>query len=1117
MAETDDDALAELVTRLSDGEFVEYLLDSDAAEEIVRWVQEETGIKSRSLIRVFIKQLLKVAVGRGKVFAESKAASLSTSAYKFLRGIKGFQFIARGLLAVLDKVINKQLDEQLLKDIIAGRRPARDAAEAQTLSREFCAQMSVLADLEQLTRELAASLQEQQHPQPRLDLPLFPVTAATRMHFAARSVPFLGRDREFQALRNYLTDSSDFSWWLMTGPGGLGKSRLALEFCLRHGNAWRMGFLPGNIGSFDWAAWQPEEPTFIVVDYAANRAAEIGNVIRAMYFRAESPAAPVRLLLLERQVDDGWWKQFLGDQGTRDRHAVELSRYAEPLALEPMTRDQLIEVMTHVSPGLGDASREHLSEVAGRLAEIDPKGRPLFAAVAADAIEHGRNLREWDAEQLLGDLLGRERDRTWARVGAGSAEENLLALATLANGLPLSTVKEPPAGLELPAPDKALQTRYEAMTGKVLDKTFQPLEPDIVGEYFVLEHLRDEGVFGEPLLPAFWDVAFRQGDPFVLLSRVVQDFPSHPTTFALATQCFESIRLEEQLDDWLVQTWFMRWADLPPTAVRAGHFELADQLITAFGSWAEHNVGAINPVHKAPYPIVLWYGGSAALTAVGYVAQTHYQEAYALTQRFVAFLDRTAAGSGEQSDDMQRFEVLALEALLDEAAADMDDEQVKWLAGRVDQLDPAHFSHDREVRTAGDAILHLLDLHEDAPDAEWARWREKLRQFAPEAASDPVHAGLRVRLLVRELTRLHNQGAPSEKRIACLDEMADRAMVPGIDVKILEDVANRFANDIVFNAEEYGPEASKRLWLRFEGLFPPCPEDIRNALLIVAASGVVPVLIPGDIDAAASIAEALHIDDDPHVNEKIRVHYGVIQQALGRACFANDRPDAGIARLKELDDLVAQHPEEPHLTTIRDQLLLDFMSSLAGQGDLVGALNLFMERYAEMGITIKPEYAEMRYWQSRVAAVACELLCLTGDVEQSVQVYNFLSGLRRTIQEESIDSVVQSLRRSLAAKTLYKNAQVALQLLEEWAGEEPAGESAQTRASWLLSGLELTAAATKMDDGKTAHRAAYAISGLLDDPGVLSAAREMVNAESEGALEGAIEVAQQLLPQPAPG
>jgi hypothetical protein len=47
--------------------------------------------------------------------------------------------------------------------------------------------------------------------------------------FSQKTIPVLGRKREFQALTAFLAAPAPFSWWVIVGDGGTGKSRLALE------------------------------------------------------------------------------------------------------------------------------------------------------------------------------------------------------------------------------------------------------------------------------------------------------------------------------------------------------------------------------------------------------------------------------------------------------------------------------------------------------------------------------------------------------------------------------------------------------------------------------------------------------------------------------------------------------------------------------------------------------------------------------------------------------------------------------------------------------------------------------------------------------------------------
>jgi len=141
--------------------------------------------------------------------------------------------------------------------------------------------------------------------QPKLFLGFPPPDAAglNRFYYGARKVPFVGREQEMSRLGEFLDDQRPFVWWLVAGAGGFGKSRLALELCLRREPAWHTGFLRDWNGG-ELAEFQPERPTLLVIDYASARAEELGQVARRLFERGRQLSAPVRLLLLERDMEE---------------------------------------------------------------------------------------------------------------------------------------------------------------------------------------------------------------------------------------------------------------------------------------------------------------------------------------------------------------------------------------------------------------------------------------------------------------------------------------------------------------------------------------------------------------------------------------------------------------------------------------------------------------------------------------------------------------------------------------------------------------------------------------------------------------------------------------------
>lgn len=373
---------------------------------------------------------------------------------------------------------------------------------------------------------------------------------ANRFTYTARRTEFLGRDAEMQQLQDFLTSPAPFRWWLMTGQGGVGKSRLALEFCRdartdkrppaqpaaspwwrallcgkgRPGQGkptgtartatasqpWTSGFLlldeaHKQTDAAQLAAcvdplqhWQPDSPTLIVVDYVGERPKYLGMVIRTLSMRQDL-AHPVRLLLLERDADGLWWHAFDASDAP-GRNLMDQTRHADPLALTEPDEDALWAILSTMSNG----QAKDRTDLLGQLKEIDPHCRPLFAAFLGDAIAGSGPSRRWDRAALLKDVLERNETHFWTPNGITEADKLLLCLATLTSGAFADWLNTPAlTAPDFPDPlpslrDPDLQERYRIMTGSDLQhidgplgrrSLFPALKPDLLGEFFVLQYL----------------------------------------------------------------------------------------------------------------------------------------------------------------------------------------------------------------------------------------------------------------------------------------------------------------------------------------------------------------------------------------------------------------------------------------------------------------------------------------------------------------------------------------------------------------------------------------------------------------------------------------------------
>lgn len=369
---------------------------------------------------------------------------------------------------------------------------------------------------------------------------------STLQRFSPRNprVPFLGRQRELAALDTFLTESSKpFVWRLITGSGGTGKTRLALEIC-RQANrwGWQTGFLPdgfkADVAFLD--SWCPEVPTLIVADYVLKRIADIRLLTARLGWRKDLP--PTRLLLVEREADERFDRQFYGSNQS-DRDAITCARYARPSVSVTERSDDDIWSLVEGCPWRADGKHVALArkELFAQLGRLDGQRRALVAMVLADALaESPQRGGLGGLEDELRELLHRERDHLWPvelavagrRVGEADADV-AIAFATMINGLGLEEIKLLKEKHHQAISDSTLKFCARAIGKLFTDqrKKLEKLEPDLIGEFFVLETLqRDpENPFAE--FPYGWmpETAWRSraGAMAEFVTRATQNFPAH--------------------------------------------------------------------------------------------------------------------------------------------------------------------------------------------------------------------------------------------------------------------------------------------------------------------------------------------------------------------------------------------------------------------------------------------------------------------------------------------------------------------------------------------------------------------------------------------------------------
>ena len=286
---------------------------------------------------------------------------------------------------------------------------------------------------------------------------------------------------------------------LITGAGGLGKTRLALEACRqRIDEGWHAGLLDSDLTDKELSSgWQTlkdqNKPMLIVIDYAETRQNHVLTLIKAMI---EKPSAmPVRVLLVARDAGE-WWDTLVARDAVCE---TLLCSYATsgPYVLSPLYQDKpqrqiaYQQALTAFSKALNVTAPNFTPDLGA--SHFD---HPLYLQMAALLALHGEQAHT--AKGLTKALLNHER-RYWQNLFADSALANpvqlaqqLLTLATLAGGY--TTAKE--------AFRNWLSTYENLVTEAEFNQLFdnlaplypgkqgmQAIRPDLLGEALIADSL----------------------------------------------------------------------------------------------------------------------------------------------------------------------------------------------------------------------------------------------------------------------------------------------------------------------------------------------------------------------------------------------------------------------------------------------------------------------------------------------------------------------------------------------------------------------------------------------------------------------------------------------------
>ncbi len=343
------------------------------------------------------------------------------------------------------------------------------------------------------------------------------------------AIPFVGRTVELTRLWAFLRDDAPFRWWMITGPGGMGKTRLARQLCQQAATAgWTVGFL--RKGQVPAPGWAPSRPTLIIADYASENGPKVRELAGTFLHHTDQNAPVIRLLLVDRQESDAFRQEFLRDD---EEALIERCFAPAPFPVPAPSRDQLW-TMVQSRPWTDDHQPLQLTpaDFFDRLTRLDRAERPLVAMILADQPD-----LSGDLDQVLRKFLHRYRNHFRPSTHMQDDSDAVIAIATMLGKTTETLLIEFAIKLKREITGRELSACAQAIgspppRGRELDG----IQPDLIGEFFALETLAGHPNDPQPPPLAWIAQTAWQHHPGAMAAfalRAIQNFPRHPAIFLL--------------------------------------------------------------------------------------------------------------------------------------------------------------------------------------------------------------------------------------------------------------------------------------------------------------------------------------------------------------------------------------------------------------------------------------------------------------------------------------------------------------------------------------------------------------------------------------------------------
>lgn len=374
-------------------------------------------------------------------------------------------------------------------------------------------------------------------------------------HYRNDIITFRGREEEQKEIYSFLDDERKLLWMSISGDGGSGKSKLMYHMTqkLESNDCWKVIWLGKESLKSIMSKDKFEYPInlLFVCDYGGQFAEQLGDFIERLCEFKKTYSEKIRLVILEREgfaqdsdeiLEPMWYIRF--KRGLNRKHYIDISAFNRnnSMNLNPLNDNDFRKIVEdYLIKKDKSLSDEEINTVIKKAHEIDDRktgARPLILLFVADAVADGKEAKNWDLNKLVEHVINRYEDN-WKNVicngdeGLFEAVKEITVYATAVGGWDMDEELEEP--LKKSVEMFCERDNIREIICAVCEKSeytgiWYPFEPDIVGEFYVLNYLTEKmkkpKMIWKKYISDFSDICWKNGSALFawFLSRCVQNY-----------------------------------------------------------------------------------------------------------------------------------------------------------------------------------------------------------------------------------------------------------------------------------------------------------------------------------------------------------------------------------------------------------------------------------------------------------------------------------------------------------------------------------------------------------------------------------------------------------------